>query len=96
MIYATAALLALAVLPLPYGYYQLLRLVATGVFAWAAIVAFGRNSAGIGFGCAVLALLFNPLLPVYLPKAVWIPIDLGAAVGLVVSRQAIGSVAEND
>lgn len=90
VIYGAAALLALAVLPLPYGYYQLLRLVTTGVFAWAAIIAFRRGNAGYGFGFAVLALLFNPVVPVYLSKAVWMPIDLGAAVALVVSRRVIG------
>ena len=84
-------MLAVAVLPLPYGYYQLLRLVVTGVFAWAAVVAFQRSSAGHGFGFAVLALLFNPLLPVYLSKALWVPIDLGAALALVMSRRVIGA-----
>ena len=94
VIYGAAALLAVAVLPLPYGYYQLLRLVATAVFAWAAIVAFGRGRAGYGFGFAVLTLLFNPVLPVYLSKAMWVPIDLAAAVGLVMSKAAIGPAAE--
>lgn len=90
VIYGAAALLAVAVLPLPYGYYQLLRLVATGVFAWAAIVAFRRGRAGHGFGFAVLALLFNPVTPVYLSKVLWTPIDLGAALALVLSKEAIG------
>ena len=95
VIYGAAGLLAVAVLPLPYGYYQLLRLVATGVFAWAAVVAFQRGRAGLGFGFALLALLFNPVLPVYLSKALWVPIDLGAAVGLVISRKAIGALPDS-
>jgi hypothetical protein len=92
VIYGAAALLAVAVLPLPYGYYQLLRLVATVVFAWAAFVAFRRGHGGPGFGFAVLALLFNPVLPVYLSKSLWAPIDLGAALALVVSKRVIGPV----
>ena len=92
VIYGAAALLAVAVLPLPYGYYQLLRLVATVVFAGAAFVAFRRGHAGHGFGFAVLALLFNPVLPVYLSKALWAPIDLAAALALVLSRRVIGAV----
>jgi hypothetical protein len=92
VIYGAAALLAIAVLPLPYGYYQLLRLVATGVFAWAALVALQRGSTGYGFGFAVLALLFNPVLPVYLSKAIWAPIDVGAALALVLAKRAIGAV----
>jgi hypothetical protein len=92
VIYGAAALLAVAVLPLPYGYYQLLRLVATVVFAWASFVAFQRGRAGYGFGFVVVALLFNPVLPVYLSKALWAPIDLGAALALVVSKRVIGPV----
>ena len=92
VIYGAAVLLAVAVLPLPYGYYQLLRLVATVVFAWAAFIAFQRRSAGYGFGFAVAALLFNPVLPVYLSKALWAPIDLAAALALVLSRRVIGPV----
>ena len=94
VIYGSAALLAVAVLPLPYGYYQLLRLVGTGAFAWAAVIAFQRGRAAHGFGFAVLALLFNPVLPVYLSKALWVPIDVGAALALVSSRAAIGPVSE--
>jgi hypothetical protein len=91
VIYGAAVLLAAAVLPLPYGYYQLLRLVGTGVFAWGAFVAFQRGSAGYAFGFAVLALLFNPVVPVYLSKAAWMPIDVGAALALVLSRRVIGA-----
>ena len=60
VIYGAAALLAVAVLPLPYGYYQLLRLVATVVFAWAAFVAFQRGRAGYGFGFAVACVALQP------------------------------------
>jgi hypothetical protein len=91
-IYGVAAMLVVAVLPLPYGYYQLLRLVATGVSGWAAVVAWQRGRAGHTVGFAVLALLFNPVLPVYLAKPMWVPIDLGAAVWLVVSTRVVGVV----
>ncbi len=35
-----AAMLVLAVAPLPYGYYTLLRIVVTGALAWGAFVAY--------------------------------------------------------
>lgn len=92
VIFGVAAMLAVAALPLPYGYYQLLRLVATGAFAWAAVIAFQRGYAGRGFGFVVLTLLFNPVLPVYLSKALWVPIDLGAALALVLSKGAIANL----
>jgi len=44
VIYIAAGLLFAAILPLP-GYYTLLRLVATGVFAWAAVIEFQKDQA---------------------------------------------------
>jgi len=62
VIYIAAGLLFAAILPLPYGYYTLLRLVATGVFAWAAVIEFQKDQASIyTWGFALGGLLFNPL-----------------------------------
>ncbi|GAG75103.1 unnamed protein product [marine sediment metagenome] len=44
VIYITSAMLLIAVAPLPYGYYTLLRLVVTGVFAWAGYITYKRNN----------------------------------------------------
>lgn len=89
VIYCTAAMLAAAVLPWPYGYYSLLRVVATGVFIFASIFAFRGRSPGHGFALLVLAALFNPVAPIYLTRALWAPIDLGAAIYLIAARQRI-------
>ena len=43
VIYITVGFLVLAVLPLPYGYYTLLRLIAFGVFGWTAYISFARH-----------------------------------------------------
>ncbi|CAC5851372.1 hypothetical protein [uncultured Gammaproteobacteria bacterium] len=54
VIYIVAAMLFLGAAPLPYGYYMLLRLAATGVFIWAAIVAHKKrysHSLGVWFMC---------------------------------------------
>ena len=81
-----AILLIAAVLPLPYGYYPFLRLI---VFAASAFLAFKEykgasnslNSYAIIFG--VMAILFNPILPIFLPKVIWIVIDLACAATFV-------------
>ncbi len=44
VIYICAAMLFIGAAPLPYGYYMLLRLVAFGVFAYAAYVAYEKKS----------------------------------------------------
>lgn len=76
----TAALLLLALLALPIGYYAFLRIATT----IAAIIIILDCFCGkmpfwtIGFG--ITAIVFNPFIPVYLyQKDKWMPIDIGAA-----------------
>jgi hypothetical protein len=89
VIYVTAALLFIAVAPLPYGYYTLLRLVACVVFAFATYVAVQRRAPTLPWGLGLVALLFNPLWPVYLPREVWMVIDIGAGVLLLAVARRI-------
>lgn len=77
---ACAAALALAPIHWPYGYYQFLRLAVTALAIWLAIAASRQQSTTwtiLGVG---LALLYNPIIPVYLNRATWLPINLVAAV----------------
>ena len=88
---APAVLLAIPPLPLPYGYYVLLRLV---VCAAAALLTFydcrvRRRVSGWAITMAGIALLFNPLIPVHLTRAVWIPIDLSTALLLILHLRSI-------
>lgn len=65
------AMLGLALLPMPYGYYELLRLV---VCLAAALIAAHDGKAGrwwFAAGFAVLALLYNPLFRIHLPRETW-------------------------
>ena len=70
-------LLLVGIADMPIGYYTLLRLVAT-IGSVAVVVAEmekGITPWVIAFG--LLALLFNPFIPVYLnDKDAWMPIDL--------------------
>lgn len=80
------ALLLLALLPLPYGFYVLLRLVVCGA---AALLTYDEyRSCGRVSGWATVlagvALLFNPLIPVHLTRQIWAPIDIGTAVLMIV------------
>ena len=72
---AAGAMLLAAVLPWPYGYYQLLRLVVCGVGAYFAYTAYqwGKLRAVWLFGG--IAALFNPFVPIHLTRELWIPID---------------------
>lgn len=72
-----SGLLFLGVADLPIGYYTLLRITVT---VCAVLVLFSEYENGIGFwivAFALVAILFNPLIPVYLhDKSVWAVIDV--------------------
>jgi ABC-type Fe3+-siderophore transport system permease subunit len=84
LLYVAAALLALAILPLPYGYYIFLRFA---VFAIAAFIVYQLWQAHSEVTLEILvlagvAILFNPLVFVTLSRGSWFFIDLIAAGGL--------------
>jgi Family of unknown function (DUF6804) len=76
-----AILLAIATLRLPYGYYRFTRIVICGVASLMAIVGFQERPA-IQVWCApfgLIAVLFNPFVPIHLNRPIWFYLDLGAA-----------------
>ena len=74
-----ALLLFIAVLKLPIEYYTFLRII---IFIGAFLVIISLSKKGIWvilFG--IIAILFNPIIPVYLYlKLYWIPIDIIAGI----------------
>jgi hypothetical protein len=63
---AVMSLLALA--DLPYGYYQLLRIVVTGAAAWIAYSCYGRsNLVGVA-AFAAIAIIFNPIAKIHMER----------------------------
>jgi len=96
VIYISAAMLFLGSIPLPYGYYMLLRLVACGVFAYAAFVSYTRKNQTLPWVYGLLAVLFNPLIKIHLPKEVWMVVDVGAGILLLATANVIGSEIEQE
>ena len=82
-----AALLLLALADMPSGYYVLMRII---VCLASAIVVYGGfkredsvNGTVILFG--LMAILFNPIIPVYLyDREIWMPIDIIGAIVFVI------------
>jgi uncharacterized protein DUF6804 len=75
-------LLVVAIERLPYGYYTFTRFVVCGFAALLAYLAWeGEGVASrtwaIVFG--LMAILFNPFVPVYLKRATWAYFDIGCA-----------------
>lgn len=89
VIYIAVTMLFIGAAPLPYGYYMLLRLIATGVFAWAAFVSYERKNQWLPWIFGLLAVLFNPIVKIHLPKELWVVVDIGAGVLLLASKRHI-------
>ena len=76
IIYALAFILCItAIFPMPYGFYILLRLVVTFVAVISAL-ELKKEVNQFWYFFVGVAVLFNPLFPIYLSKSVWVPIDL--------------------
>ena len=89
VIYITALLLFIAVLPLPAEFYNLLKIVAAGTFAWGAYRNFGKKIFLLPIVYTVFAILYNPIMEINLAKEFWIPIDLIAASVLLATKNHI-------
>jgi len=77
LIVAISLLLAFA--PLPIGYYTFLRILVTiSSVIITNEIKIGSTIWSILFG--ITALIFNPIIPIYLyQKSLWMPIDIVAA-----------------
>ena len=63
----------------PYGYYTFLRLIMCGISVYGAYKAYEWERQGWIWGMAIISVLFNPFIPIYLDKEMWIVIDLFVA-----------------
>jgi len=76
-----AAFLFVAMVPdLPYGYYQILRWVVCACACFGAFVGMEKERHGWMGTFAVIAVLFNPILPIHLSRELWQPIDVIAGI----------------
>jgi len=64
----------------PYGYYILLRWITCTTSILVAFQAFEKNIDWAKVVFIVIAILFNPLAPIYLSRSIWIPLDIITAI----------------
>jgi hypothetical protein len=90
VLFITAGMLFIGVFSLPYGYYTLLRIVACAVFTWAAFITYEKNNEDLlPWIFAILAIVFNPIIKIHLPKEVWALIDFCSGLFLILVRKRI-------
>ena len=74
-----AGLSLIAILPFPIGFYTLLRIVVCGSALFLVSILWERNRAISGWLIAI-AVLFNPIFPIWLTKEIWAVLNAGTAV----------------
>lgn len=87
-IITSIVLLLLAILPWPYGYYTLLRLVVCFTAAFLAWFSYKKQIIRWAWIMGLLVLVFNPVIPLYFGREFWIFVDLIVAVifGIFLSK----------
>lgn len=78
-----AAVLLLCLAPMPYGYFTLVRILATVVFGIYAYKCYTAKKEGLTWVFVTLALLFQPFAKVGFGRVIWNIIDVIVAVGLI-------------
>lgn len=79
-----AVVLLLCLAPMPYGYFTLVRILATVVFGLYAYRCYVAKKEAFTWVFVTLALLFQPFAKVGLGRTVWNIIDVIVAIGLIV------------
>lgn len=82
IVFASIGALLLALLPLPYAYYMLLRVGMCGVFAYFAFLSYQSKEEGLTWVLGITAAVYNPFVPLHLGREVWSIINLGT-IGLL-------------
>ena len=73
-------MLYVALLDLPYFYYQVLRLVVFGVSVYIIYKTIGTKVVWLLLSFCVIAVLFNPIMPIHLNRQAWRVIDVISSV----------------
>ena len=72
-----AVMLLLAIAPLPEGYYTLLQFIVCGCAAYMVCQKFlGKDRGAWLLALALIAIIFNPVVPLPFSRAIWIGFDL--------------------
>jgi hypothetical protein len=82
---AAATLLLIAFEPHPYSYYTFLRWAVCAAACLVCWVAWQSRAQWASFLFAPIAILFNPLAPIYMTRAHWRPVDIVCAIAFVCS-----------
>lgn len=73
---AGASLLLLCILPLPYGFYTIVRIVTTIISAYLAYEYYTQHKKGLAITFSIVAVLFQPFIKFTLGREIWLIVDI--------------------
>jgi len=73
----------------PYGYYTILRWITCRTSILVVLQAFEKNINWAKVIFIIIAILFNPLVPIYLSRSTWIPLDIITAIFFIFITRVI-------
>lgn len=88
----TVGLLLLAIAPLPYVYYIFLRWVILISSLIHFYFAFNKKLKSTMVIFAVIGLLFNPIVPIYLNKGIWTILDFLSAIFVLMGFEELEEI----
>lgn len=69
-------LIATLIQGVPYGFYELLRIIVCGTASYLAYQAIIKDFKAVAWVSAVLAIVFNPVISLHLTKEWWIILNV--------------------
>ena len=81
---AGAITLLLCLLPLPYGFYTLVRIITTVISGYLAYVYYSNSRKELALTFLIIAIIFQPLFKLGLGRDVWLVVDVAVAILLLV------------
>lgn len=78
-----SAILLFCLLPMPYGYYMLVRFVSMVAFGVMAYRYYTQSKVALTVTLASLALLFQPFIKIALGRTMWNVVDVIVAILLM-------------
>ena len=79
-----AVALIICLLPMPYGYYNLVRFIAMATFCYMTYVFYQEDRPYLYVTSSLLTLLFQPFFKIALGRTLWNIVDVIVAIALII------------
>ena len=90
-VYLLAVLVLIGILPLPYGYYVFLRITVFIFSCYMIYFLFSQEKIPMMVAFIIIAIVFNPIIQIFLSKELWVVIDILVAIFLCVIGKKAGA-----